>query len=142
MSAVSSLFTAFCVTSVFIGALFMIAPEGNMSKSVKYVLSLAFLLSLVTVVSFGKSEQKIQVDNIENGISYEEISVVNARLVYSETLRQSGINFSFIEVFTDKNENGDIKIIKVVVKTEESEERVRSALSEVCKNIEVAVENE
>lgn len=113
-----------------------------MSKSVKYVLSLAFLLSLVTVVSFGKVEQKIQVDNIENDISYEEISVVNARLVYSEALRQSGINFSFIEVFTDKNENGDIKIIKVVVKTEESKERVRSALSEVCENIEVAVENE
>lgn len=142
MNFLTNILLALCVSSVFIGLLFLISPDGNLKNSVKYALSLAFIISVVGSVSIGKFQFDFSPTEAKNTVSYEEMAVANAKLVYSQTLSRSKINFSDISVFTDKDEVGDIKIIKVVIKTNESEGAVKSALGEVSDNIEVVVENE
>lgn len=142
MKFLTDILLAVCVSSVFIGVLFLISPDGNLKNSVKYALSLAFIISVVASAKLGDLGLDFSVSTAEQNISYEEMAVANAKLVYSETLKKSKINFSDIAVFTDKDEDGDIKIIKVVIKTDESPSAVKNALGEVCDNIEVVVENE
>ena len=48
MTRLSDFFITFCVSAVFIGALLIICPNGKISKSVKYVLSLAFTLIIIS----------------------------------------------------------------------------------------------
>ncbi len=142
MRFLTDILLAVCVSSVFIGALFLISPDGNLKNSVKYALSLVFIISVIASASFGDLGFEFSLNTGEPDISYEEMAVANAKLVYSETLKQSEINFSDISVFTDKDEFDNIKIIRVVIKTKESPSAVKSALGEVCNNIEVVVENE
>lgn len=142
MSFLTDILLAICVSAVFIGALFLISPDGNLKNSVKYALSLAFVISVVASARVGNFSLDFPNDTIKQGIGFEEMAVANAKLVYSETLKRSNIKFSEISVFTNKDESNNIKIIKVVVKTNESESAVKTALGEVCNNIEVVVENE
>ncbi len=141
MEYVKTIILSFCVASVFIGILYTITPDGNISKSVKYLLSLAFL---VTVISVGKADNT-GVEFPEFQVSQSEVDsllVENARLTYSEALKKSNINFSSITVFTNKDENGDIKIIRVEIETKESAEVVKQALGEVSAAAEVIIINE
>ncbi len=142
MSFLTDILLALCVSSVFVGALFLICPDGNLKSSVKYALSLAFIISVAASASFGDLNVDFNAHTAETYISYEEMAVANAKLVYSQALQKSGIKFSDLSVFTDKDELDNIKIIRVVIKTNESPHRVRAALGEVCNNIEVVVENE
>ncbi len=142
MRFLTDILLALCVSSVFIGVLFLISPDGNLKNSVKYALSLAFIISVTASVSIGDFGFDFSPDIAEPNISYEEMAVANAKLVYGETLKQSGINFQDILVFTDKDEFDNIKIIKVVIRTDEAPSAIKEALKEVCDNIEVVVENE
>ena len=49
MNFLSSAITAFCAACIFIGTLYILCPEGAVSKSVKYILSLD-VNSLVTTI--------------------------------------------------------------------------------------------
>ena len=141
MEFVKSIILSFCAASVFIGILYTITPDGNISKSVKYLLSLAFI---ITVIVAGKSV-KVSVELPELQVTQSDaynLLAQNARLTYSEALKNSNINFSNITVFTNKDENGDIKIIRVEIKTEETEKAVKQALGEVSLLAEVIVINE
>ena len=142
MNFLTDILLAICVSAVFIGALFLISPDGNLKNSVKYTLSLAFIISVVASASIGDFGLDFSTNALGESISYEAMAVANAKLVYSQTLKRSDINFFEISVFTNKAEGDDIKIIKVVIKTNESESAVKTALGEVCDNIEVVVENE
>ncbi len=141
MEYIKSIILSFCVASVFIGILYTITPDGNISKSVKYLLSLAFL---ITVIAAGKAgNMSVQLPKIEVSQSdTDKLFTENARLTYCEALRNSNINFSFVTVFTNKDENGDIKIIRVEIKTEESAEAVKEALGEISSEVEVIILNE
>ena len=46
MNYLTSFLTAICASAVFIGGLYMLCPEGNMSKTVTYILGLVFILSV------------------------------------------------------------------------------------------------
>lgn len=143
MSYLTEIVAAFCVVCVFIGALFMLCPEGKLSKSVKYVLSLVFLVSVMSVAGMGRG--KINFDfnfNQPVNLQTEQIDNLNLRLGVEELLRKNGINFEEIEVFTDKLENGGISINKVIIRSDCEKEKIFAALADIKDLIEVEVIDE
>ena len=120
MSGLSTFLTSLCAASVFIGAVHLICPDGNMGKPVKYVLSL----------------------DAAAEVSDEELKTASAKYVYEQALKSNKINFTEITVCTDKTEDGSIVISKVIIFSDCAEERIRAALGEAAQNIEVEIVNE
>ena len=87
MNYLASFLTAVCASAVFIGALYMICPDGCMNKSVTYILGLVFILCVtaasgVTVKNGNSDFPKITV-SAENT---EENLKAAAEVVYSRAL--------------------------------------------------------
>lgn len=121
----------------------MLCPEGSISKSVKYLLSLVFLVMVVSAAGMGVKNLDINFDFTQQAaVSTEQLEGVNIRLIFEETLRQNGINFEEITVFTDKLETGGISITKVIIRSDCEKEKISSVLSNVANSIEVEVINE
>ncbi len=143
MNWVRTIIAAFCASSIFLGALFILCPKGNISASVKYVLSLVFLVSVISAAGIGVkkadfsfnafSSQEVLTDNFEN---------LNIKLAFEEVLQKNGIGFKEITVFTDKLEAGGISINKVIIRSDCEKEKIIAALGEELKTIEVEVKNE
>ena len=136
---------AVCAACVFIGALHILLPEGNMSKSLKYILCLVFLVSVISAsgiivkntdfANFKKSTAALVPSSLE-------LETESARLVYSYALQKSGIEFSEINILTDKRSDDSIYISKVTKKTECNAETVNDALGDAANNIRIEVINE
>ncbi len=135
--------TSFCVGSVLIGSLYIICPKGNISKQIKYIFSLIFLIIIISAanvplksVDFDTlSPKDIQIDT-------EALETRAAEYVFSYTLKKQNINFQKISIFTDKTEDGSIVITKVVVVTKEPPQKVTNALAGLLDNREVEIINE
>lgn len=142
MTRLSDFFITFCVSAIFIGALLIICPNGQMSKSVKYILSLVFTLLIIS------SALKINFDlnftpETEAINSYTEaLDNKSAEYVYGQCLKAAEIEFSKISVLTNKSESGSIVISKVLIFSKEDKNKILSALSAVAQNFEVEVINE
>lgn len=143
MQFLASFFSAFCAACIFIGALHIICPEGNMKKPIKYVLSLVFLVVIITAA-------KIPIKNVEIDLatetyspqSYETMQITAAEYVYSYTLKQQSINFSKITVCTDKSDKESINISKVIIYSNCEKQKIIKALGVLAKVREVEIINE
>lgn len=142
MNFIVSFLTSFCVACIFIGSLYIICPEGNLSKPVKYLLSLLFV---VIVISCGKLTFKeinfTLPDTETQSINTEELEISSAKYVFSYTLRANDINFNEITVCTDKLTDGSIVISKVIIYTDCEKEKVLDALDTLAKTREVEIIN-
>lgn len=135
--------TSFCVGSVLIGSLYIICPKGNISKQVKYIFSLIFLLIIISAANvplksidfYALSPNNIQIDT-------EALETTAAEYVFSYTLKKQNINFQKISIFTDKTDDGSIVITKVVIVTNEPPQKVTNALAGLLDNREVEIINE
>jgi hypothetical protein len=142
MNYITSFLTAFCVSSVFIGCLHIICPEGNISKPVKYLFSLLFIviiLSSAKIFTGTKIDLNIPTVNME---SQDELQISSAKYIFSYVLNSNGINFSEITVCTDKSDDSGIVISKVIIHTDCQKEKVLTALGELSKNREVEIIND
>ena len=143
MSFFSSFAVAFCGACVFIGAIYMLCPDGAVSKSVKYVLGLVFLLSVISAAAIAAGKWELNLPDITSDYTEsEELQISAAEYVYGYALRKSGIDFSKITVCTDKSKNGSISINKVIICSDCEKSRILAALSEVAENTEVEVVND
>lgn len=143
MNFFSSFVASFCAACVFIGALYMLCPDGAMQKSVKYILTLVFILSVISAASIAAGRwdyESAKTSAIETDTS--ALDTAAAEFVYGSLLRNSGIDFSKITVCTDKNESGSISITKVIICSDCESERILSALGAVAENIEVEIVND
>lgn len=114
-----------------------------MGKSVKYVLSLVFLVTLISAAGLLKSGFNYDISfNMSSKVSDEALMKESARYVYAQALKNSEINFTEITVCTDKTEDGSIVISKVIIYSDCTEERIRTALGEAAEKIEVEIVNE
>ncbi len=143
MSGFTSFLTALCAACVFLGAVQLVCPDGSMSKPVKYILGLVFLVTVISaagLISDGfRSDIRFNTD-IET--SDEELKAAAAKYVYAKVLKSAEINFSEITVCTDKTEDGGIVISKLIIYSDCAEERIRGALGAAAENIEVEIVNE
>ncbi len=143
MKIITSILTSFCASAVFIGALYILCPEGRISKSIKYVLSLAFLLSVIAAagITLKNADIEIPVSNVDIEAA-TDLDISSARFVYSSILEKSGLTFEKIEIITDKSEEDSIYISKVIIKSSEQRDKILSALGEAAENIEVEIKND
>lgn len=143
MNWLKSVIAAFCASSVFLGALFMLCPKGNISASVKYLLSLVFLVSVISAAGIGAKNVDLSFDAFSSQqILADDIENLNIKLAFEEILRKNKISFKEITVFTDKLDDGGISISKVIIRSDCEKEKIIAALGEELKTIEVEVINE
>lgn len=143
MQFLTSFFTAFCVASVLIGALYIVCPDGQIAKSVRFVLSIVFLVIIIAAANI--TVKNIDIDFTANQASpenYEEMQIAAAEYVYSYTLQKENINFSQITVCTDKSENDSIVITKVIIYSNAERKKITEALGVLAEVREVEVINE
>ena len=143
MNWFKSFVTAFCTAGICFGALFIICPSGKMERSVKYVLSLCFLVIIVAVAGVGIKNAELEFKfDTETMIETENIDNATVKYVFSKVLRDAGINFKEILTFTDNDGKNGISCTKVKIVTDCSKERVVSALGGEIEGFEVEVVNE
>lgn len=143
MGYIASLFTSFCVSCVIIGVLHILCPNGVMGKSIKYILGLCFILSVLTTSGLAVKKADFDFTLNDNG-AYEnaELLKANVRFAFSYALNKEGIDFTEITVCTDKTENCGIVINKVIIKSGCEKEKILSVLKEPAQNYEVEIINE
>lgn len=143
MNVFNSFITSVCAACVIIGAAYLICPNGNMQKPVKYVLSLVFISIIISVTPLAHIKPDFNFHEYEYSRKTEnELLISGAEYVYGAALKKAGVNFNKITVCTDKTENGGISITKIVVLTNEPEYKVKEVLSAAAVNYEVVVQNE
>ncbi|MBQ2285752.1 MAG: hypothetical protein U0K18_01240 [Acutalibacteraceae bacterium] len=143
MSWLNSFLTSVCAALVLIGALYLITPDGSMGKPVRYVLSLCFLAVIVAFAPFNAAKLDFEFEKQACESQTETDLITDAAVyVYTQALKNSGINFNKITVCTDKTENGSISITKILIYSNEPDYKIRDALADAAKNYEVVVINE
>lgn len=143
MNHIYSFLAAFCVSCVLIGCLHIICPEGKLSKPIKYVLSLIFIVTVLSASRLTPSNININLPSPEfTADSYEALQISSAEYVFSYTLKANGINFEKITVCTDKLQDGSIVINKVVIISDCEKQEILNALGELAKTREVEIINE
>jgi len=143
MKIFSQLIVTFCASSVFIGALYLLCPNGVMSKSVKYILGLSFLLSVITVAGITVRTDDFEFREFEFPASnVNTVETETAKQVYSYALSKAGINFEKIELCTNKAQDGSIIINKIIIYSSADREKIIEVLGEAAENFEVEIINE
>lgn len=143
MNFLSSVLITFCAACVFIGALYMLCPDGVMSKPVKYILGLCFLITVISAAGITVKTPVIDFSLPETVTEdTESLEIASAEYVYSYLLTAANIDFSQITVCTDKSDDGSIIINKVIIRSDCQREKIIEALGEAAKNHEVEIINE
>ena len=142
MNYLNSFFIAFCVSSIFIGAVFILCPTGQMSKPVKFVFSLVFTLVIISAALKIDFKPIFNINNTETHSNTESLEKNNAIYVYSTCLKAAKIDFKEISVLTTKTKDGRILISKVLIFSKAEKQKILNALAEVAQNIEVEIIDE
>lgn len=139
----TQLITSFCAGCILLGSLYIICPEGNISKPIKTVFSLVFLIVVISAANI--PIKNIQLDfKTEPTLSqnYTEMQALAAEYVFSQALASNQIDFEKITIFTDNSDPQSIVITKVVIVSNEPKEKIIKALGELLHNREVEIINE
>ena len=121
----------------------MLLPESGASKTISYVLSLVFLVSVISVAGItvkGWDFEFLSTESYE--IDSKELQISSAKYVYATALTSAGISFEEITIYTDKLPDDSISINKISIRSDAEADKINKALSEVAKNIEVEIVNE
>ena len=143
MNFLASFISTFCAASVFIGLLYLLCPDGSMEKSVKYILTLVFILTVISAAAItnkGERVGKIEYSSIKTDTS--ALDTETARFIIGRALDNAKIEYREITVCTNKTESGSISISKVIIRSERTETEILTALSGLEESIEVVVKND
>ena len=112
--------TTLCAGMILIGALHFLAPGGAMGKSVKSVLGMVFLVTVLAAClpAFRGFSAQIVLNTAQEKAENSALTETNAKYVLGEVLKKAGISFSKITVCTDKSDDGSISISKVIIVTD------------------------
>ncbi len=145
MSEIKSVILGLCIASVSLGAMYMLRPVGATEKSVRLNFAVIFLSLLVVSVAsllgtdFG--DMKISVDNSSSFYS-ENIVCAEVEYLCGEILKEKGMDFKEITVFTDKNGQGGISIKRITVESTAEPEAIRQSITAVIATDGVEVIND
>lgn len=137
MSNLSSFMISFCSSCILLGFLYMLCPDGSMSKSVKYVFCLCFLCCVLsTVIGMPKIDLGDFSQTSKSDTVTEQSAATTAQLIFTEALTRSNINFAKIEIDTNKLSDGSITISRVTVYSTVPADQIIAAIGsdsyEVC----------
>lgn len=141
MSSFSSFIIGFCSVCVLVGMLYILCPNGVMSKPVKYVFSLCFICCIIAGSLGIKQIDFDQIPSTENkSFVTEEMAELTAEQIFGSALAAQNIDFRKIDVITDKLDDGSISIIEVIVYSSATPEEINRVIS--SDDYEVRVINE
>lgn len=136
-------FISFCAGCILIGSLHILCPEGSISKPLKYIFSLIFLIIIISAANIPLKNIDFSMPSLESQeTNLSQMDVVAAEYVYSYTLKSQNINFSKIDIYTDNSEDDSIVITKVVIVSDEPQEKIIAALGVLAENRKVEILNE
>ena len=145
MNEFKSVILGICIASIGLGAMYMLKPEGATAKAVRFAFAVIFLTLTVTLVVslFVKGDRLLpSLSSDTELLSYESIARLEAEQLAAEVLKEKGIKYEKIEIFTNKEDSGSISIKRITVKTNENPEYVRDSITAVIKADGVEVINE
>lgn len=145
MNEFKSVILGICIASVGLGAMYMLRPEGATVKAVRFAFAVIFLTLTVTLIVslFAKGERLLpSLSGSYEFISAEAIAKIEAEQLTREVLKEKGIKYDKIEIFTNKDDGGGISIKRITVKTSENPEYIRDSITAVIKADGVEVINE
>lgn len=141
MSGFASFAVGFCGVCVLTGGLFLLCPPGSLERAVRYLFSLIFLFCILAALpKIGKLH--IALPTADAAASQNTLSARIPEWTVRLALKNAGIEFSKITVCTDKTASDGIGITKVVIWSDESEEKIRHALPEEAGEYEIEVRHE
>ena len=141
MQGINSFIISFCVSSILLGFLYLLCPNGNMSASVKYVFCLCLVCCILgTAVAIPNVDLSFFENKQEIPILTEQNTATTAQAIFCEALTKQNINFRKITVDTNKLADNSIIISKICVYTDESPQKVIDVLA--SDSYEVVVINE
>lgn len=141
MNGFSSFIAAFCGSCIIIGLMYIICPEKQ-KHTVKFLFGIVFILSVLSAFVNLKDISLPDFGSADYSQNQTDIAEASARLVYEGALKNSGINFSKIEVCTDKNADGSIIITKVIIYSDANRADILAALGTVSKTYKVEIKND
>ncbi len=143
MNWFNSLITAFCTAGICFGALFIISPSGKMERSVKYVLSLCFLIVVITISGVKMKMNDFNIDfNSTASVDTDELENSVTEYTIALALQKAEIDFREIYVSTDNLEIEGISCTKVKIYTDCDKQKIVNILGEETENFKVEVINE
>ncbi len=143
MNWLSSLITSLSACSICYGALLLICPCGNMKTSVKYIVSLCYLMAIISItgITIKRSDISFSLPTVSYQSS-EELQISALEYTFSLALENAGIEFKEINVFTDNLSEGSISITKVQIYSNCPRQKILAALDAQNSDFEVEVINE
>ena len=143
MSYISSFLVSICASCIFLGAMQILCPTGQMNKSVKFILGLVFLVMIISSAGIIPKNIELNIPLQSQGVAINpEMDIKSAEYVFATALSLNNIEFSKITVCTDKTQNDSIVINKVIIETKQNAQAVLNALGDAAKNFNVEVVNE
>ena len=140
MNGFSLFIASFCGSSVIIGLLYILVPE-KYSQIIKFLFGLIFILSVLSAFMKVESINFPEIEAFDIEESDNSALIAQARLVFEQALTSSNINFSRIEVCTNK-EGDSIIISKVIIYSADEKGKILNVLGDISKAYEVEIINE
>ena len=129
MEGIKQIALCVSVSAAVISAFYIICPDGNMSKQMKYIIGLLMLLAVLTPIVSVNVEIPTSDKEIEFSADATEMVASQYSYIAKSILENEKIYFEQISVITDILEDGNIIISKVCVYGAEDIEKAKSALS-------------
>ncbi|MBQ6848295.1 MAG: hypothetical protein IJO62_05235 [Clostridia bacterium] len=143
MNWIKSLITAFCTAGICFGAIFIIFPEGKMKKPLQYVVSLCFLIIIISVAGVNVNFEKFEIDFAPaKTVNADHLETAATEYTISLILQKAEIDFREIYVYTDNSSKEGINCTKVKIYSSCDKEKILSALGGEGKEFQVEVINE
>lgn len=142
MTYISQVVLGISAAAIFVGAMFMLAPSGNLSKSVRYVFTLVFLCVCITFfLKIGNREVRFVLDEPETDYTTaHNLTSIQAEKICSAALDDNNISYEKISVSTDINESDGIFISNVRIVSDDDAELIRTIINQTVMTKEVTVE--
>ncbi|MBQ1231144.1 MAG: hypothetical protein IIX73_02145 [Clostridia bacterium] len=129
MEGIKQIALSVSVSAAVISAFYIICPDGNMSKQMKYIIGLLMLLAVLTPIVSVNIEIPTSDKEIEFSVDATDMVASQYSYIAKSILENEKIYFEQISVITDILEDGNIIISKVCVYGAEDIEKAKSALS-------------
>ncbi len=113
METLKNIAASVSVSAVVIGAVYMICPDGVMSRQMKFIAGLIMILALMTPFIGTKFEIPEPSETPDYSASAEDMLCAQTRYLAESVLKSKGIDFERIEVFADISSDGGISFYRI-----------------------------
>lgn len=136
MEGIKQIALSLSVSAVVISAFYIICPDGNLSRQMKYIIGLLMLLSVLTPIISVNIEFPVSGKEIKFSADATEMVASQYRYIAENILEKEKIYFDRILVNADILGDGNIIISKVCVYGVSEKEKAYALLSSHFEEVE------